>query len=286
MNAPAVIRLLLADGSADGFRVLDKSGWTGRCLVTSRADYARVRTREEWSRPGVYLLQGPQDGEERPRLYVGEADDVRARLDTHARDRDWWTLAVAFTSKDDTLNKAHVRYLESRLIARARETARVTLDNSTVPPTPPLSEADRAEADGFLAELLVIAPLTGVVAFEPLQEVARGRPLLEVKGAGGAAARGRETPEGFVVHAGSHARTDLVRSVQGTSLSTLRDRLVSSGVLREDGAVLVFDRDHLFASPSTAAAVVLGRTANGRVEWRAADGRTLKELQEEALPPP
>jgi hypothetical protein len=35
-----------------------------------------------------------------------------------------------------------------------------------------------------------------------------------------------------------------------------------------------------FSSPSTAAAVVLGRSANGRVEWKAADGRTLKEIQE------
>jgi Domain of unknown function (DUF4357) len=41
-----------------------------------------------------------------------------------------------------------------------------------------------------------------------------------------------------------------------------------------------FSQDYSFSSPSTAAAVVLGRSANGRVEWKAADGRTLKEIQE------
>ncbi len=285
MTAPAVIRLLLADGSAEGFRILDKSNWTGRCLVTSRADYARVRVRDEWGRPGVYLLQGPPEADTRPKLYVGEADDVRNRLDEHARKKDWWTLAVAFTSTTDTLNKAHVRYLESRLIGLARDAGRSTLDNGTVPPVPPLSEVDRAEADGFLAELLVVVPLAGVAAFERLQEPAQGRPLLRAKGAGGADGRGRETPEGFVVEQGSRARRTVVASVQGTWVSESRDRLLVAGVLREDGDTYVFDRDHLFPSPSAAAAVVLGRSANGRVEWRAEDGRTLKQLQEEQLPP-
>jgi len=39
---------------------------------------------------------------------------------------------------------------------------------------------------------------------------------------------------------------------------------------------------YLFASPSLAAGVMLGRPANGRVEWKAADGRTLKDIQDAA----
>ena len=37
--------------------------------------------------------------------------------------------------------------------------------------------------------------------------------------------------------------------------------------------------DYVFASPSTAAMVMLGRTSNGRVEWKTAAGQTLKALQ-------
>jgi len=49
-------------------------------------------------------------------------------------------------------------------------------------------------------------------------------------------------------------------------------------VLGLQGGLYQFTQDYSFSSPSTAA--VLGRSANGRIEWKAADGRTLKELQE------
>jgi hypothetical protein len=44
-----------------------------------------------------------------------------------------------------------------------------------------------------------------------------------------------------------------------------------------------FAQDYVFSSPSTAAAVVLGRSANGRIEGKDAQGRTLKALQEKEL---
>ena len=63
MPRPAVIRLFLAQGTAEGFRMIEKSNWTGLGLVSSRADYLDARQREEWARPGVYLLTA--DGKER-----------------------------------------------------------------------------------------------------------------------------------------------------------------------------------------------------------------------------
>jgi len=50
--------------------------------------------------------------------------------------------------------------------------------------------------------------------------------------------------------------------------------------LELDAGLYRFTQDYSFSSPSTAAAVVLGRSANGRIEWKDAQGRTLKELQE------
>src|SRR5690242_18054599 len=101
---PSSIRVFLADGRADGLRLVEKSNWTGLALVCARADYGRVRQREEWSRPGVYLLTGAAtDATLRHRLYVGEADDVRDRVDNHAKNKDFWTTVIAFTSKDENL---------------------------------------------------------------------------------------------------------------------------------------------------------------------------------------
>ena len=59
----------------------------------------------------------------------------------------------------------------------------------------------------------------------------------------------------------------------------MRQRLVATGVLRPEGAKVVFERDHLFRSPSAAAAALLGRTANGWMEWKSEDGRTLGDIK-------
>lgn len=236
----------------------------------------------EWSRPGVYLLSGPSAGETtKDRLYIGEADDVRDRLDNHFRNKDFWTTVIAFTSKDDNLNKAHVRYLEARLIEVASQADRATVENGTAPPQPRLSEADRADMDGFLAEMLVILPVLGVVAFESVARAAPPADLLRLTGKQ-AAATGADGPEGFVVFADSLGRLGEVPSIHGY-LSAMRQRLLLEGVLRPDGVGLRFAKPFIFDSPSTAAGVVLGRSANGRIEWKDAQGRTLKERQEAAL---
>ena len=278
---PAVIRLFLAEGRPDGFRMVERSNWTGLGLVCSRADYLHARRREEWSRPGVYFLSASGSHEERARLYVGEADDVRDRVDNHVKNKDFWTSVVAFTSKDGNLNKAHVRYLEARLLNLAAQADRVALVNSTAPPLPRLSEADIAEIEGYLSEMLVILPLLGVVAFEALERQAPAGQRLTLSGKN-AQGTGDDTSEGFVVFEGSLARADEVPSI-GAGTTRLRARLLADGVLVPAGEHLRFTKPHLFDSPSTAAAVLLGRTANGRIEWKDAQGRTLKQVQDAAL---
>ena len=59
----------------------------------------------------------------------------------------------------------------------------------------------------------------------------------------------------------------------------MHQRLLAEGVLEDRGGQLVFVRDHLFKSPSGAAAAVLGRTANGWISWRRADGQSLSEVK-------
>jgi uncharacterized protein DUF4357 len=61
----------------------------------------------------------------------------------------------------------------------------------------------------------------------------------------------------------------------------LRQELVGNGVMVADGAGYRFSQDYVFSSPSAAATVILGRSANGRTEWKDAQGRTLKALQEQ-----
>ena len=99
----------------------------------------------------------------------------------------------------------------------------------------------------------------------------------------GITARGQRTPTGFVVFKGSHAGAahrptapQYARFVVAT-----RDAFVKDGTLKKDGDRLVFTRDVEFSSPTAAAAVVHGGTANGLTAWKDKAGRTLKEIEDE-----
>lgn len=281
MSRPTSIRIFLADGSPDGIRVIEKSNWTGRAVVASRAQLLGALQRDELTRPGVYVLAGPDD-DGSSRLYIGEADALGDRLRSHAKTKDFWTWFVAFTSADENLNKAHVRYLEARLLALARAAKQWELDNTTAPSDPPLSEADRADADWFLQEMLLIYPILGIDAFEnaasdPTPAAAVTDLVLEMREAD---ARGRETKDGFVVLAGSRARGTEVPSAKPW-LRDLRRQLMERGVLEADGEHFVLTQDYRFSSPSQAAAVLIGSAANGRKAWRTPDGRMLREVQAE-----
>jgi hypothetical protein len=276
---PTSIRIFLADGTPDGIRFVDKSNWVGRALVASRAQLGQALQRGEMGRPGVYLLLGSSEGGAE-RLYVGEADVLRERMKQHASHKDFWTRFIAFTSTDESLNKAVVRYLEARLIALAKAANQWELDNGSVPAEPPLSEADRADAEWFLAEMLVIYALLGVDAFEAAateEPASVGAELLYLSERGSEAI-GREVADGFVVLSGSRARATETRGI-GDYLRNLRRQLLERGVLVADGDHFVFAQDFRFASPSAAAGVVVGGSANGRTAWQDEHGVTLKKLQ-------
>jgi len=277
---PTSIRIFLADGTPDGIRIVYKSNWVGQAVVASRAQLGKALQREELSRPGVYLLLGPgETGAQR--LYVGEADVLRDRLKQHANGRDFWTRLIAFSSTDESLNKASVRYLEARLIELAKAANQWELDNGSAPAKPPLSEADRADAEWFLEEILVIYPVLGVDAFEaastdamPSDEV--GDLYLSQRGGKG---RGREVKDGFVVFKGSLARASETASVHAY-LHDMRRQLTERGILEPCDGYLVFTQDYRFPSPSMAAGVLVGGNANGRTAWKDREGTTLKKLQE------
>lgn len=272
------VTIFIPSGDPDGLRLVGKSNWIGQGLVFPRALFGDARKREELDRTGVYVLSGPGA---LPRVYVGEGDGVLSRLDDHARKKDFWTHAVVFTSKDHDLNKAHVQYLEARLVALANEAKRCVLENGNIPQLPVLSEADQADAEAFLEDVLLCLPIVGVSYFEKAKVTSAEDRDFFLKARGGAiAARGVDTPEGFAVRAGSTAAKTPVPSI-ATYLSDLRKALLDRGVLIDAGEVFRLAQDYTFNSPSTAAGVMLGRTANGRIEWKDAKGRTLKEVQQQ-----
>jgi hypothetical protein len=58
-----------------------------------------------------------------------------------------------------------------------------------------------------------------------------------------------------------------------------RNRLIEEGGLVKEGDKYVFIKDTEFSSPSSAAAVIHGGSANGLSAWVDANGKSLKDLQ-------
>ena len=190
---------------------------------------------------------------------------------------------MAFTSKDQNLNKAHVQYLEARLVAIANEAKRCELDNSNVPQLPSLAEADGADAELYLDDMLLCLPVIGVEFFEKPAAQAATAVSLRLSGKG-VEARGYEEAGGFVVRIDSRAVKDEVPSI-AAAITDLRKVLVTKGVLVEEKNTYRLTQDYVFNSPSQAADVLQGNSSNGREAWTDAQGRTLKKIQQSGAEP-
>lgn len=131
--------------------------------------------------------------------------------------------------------------------------------------------------------MLVIYRVLGVNAFEPLEYagVSLSSDLLHLKGKG-TTATGRLTSQGMLVLKGSIGRVDEVPSIH-TYGTTLRTGLKDAGTFITTDKGLELTKDYEFSSPSTAAMVLLGRTSNGRKEWKNAAGVSLGDLQAQDL---
>ncbi len=297
MSLPYVITILVTDGDPDGVRVVEKSNWTGRGLVFARSDLATAFG-HGISSPGIYVLVGDDPDEEfDQQIYIGQGEDVGKRLRQHQGDdnKEFWNETVVFVSGNESLNRAHISHLESSLIQLASAAKRARVANVNQPAIPRMAQIDTAIADGFLAEVLAIFPVLGIDSFDLPETKPSGR-LPETKPSGrlpetkpsgrhryfltgpSAKGEGEERSDGFVIFAGAKARRDEAASI-GKSSQRVRARLVASESLVVDGENYRLAEDTLFNSPSTAAKVLLGREANGRIEWKDANGVTLKQHQ-------
>jgi hypothetical protein len=167
MPDPFTIRIFVPDGDPEGVRIIDRMNWTGVGVVFPRSKWSEVRNRSEFARPGVYILVGYRGEEDDlPTVYVGQGDGTKGRIDQHLTQKDFWDRGIAFASQSGGLNRAHITWLEYALVNRADQANQCHLDNGNNPQEPALTEAEKADTQGFLKEILQILPLVGLRAFE------------------------------------------------------------------------------------------------------------------------
>jgi len=280
-SPPFYIRILVPTGNPDGLRIVEKSNWSGVGIVFNRSNFKEAVKRPEFEKTGVYVLIGNDEESGSKTIYVGEGDPVKSRLNQHYSNKDFWTWAVFFVAKDDSLNKAHVQHLESQLLTLARNAKLCKLDNGTEPNPPTLSEADTVFVESFLRDIISIFPLLNLNVFEMAFVSAGVKELLYVD-AKGVKATCYEDAKGFIVLKGSEAVLKETNSLN-KYISASRKDLVEKGVLALIDSKYIFTQDYAFNSPSNASDLILGGSTNGRTCWKNSKGIMLKELQEAAV---
>lgn len=280
MKFGKTIKIFLIDGDPNGRMSCELSNWSGKAYKIPRVKIKDCSDRDDLNGTGVYLLFG-KDDEGKEQVYIGEAESILKRLSQQLTSKDFWNETIVFISKDENLNKAHIKYLENRLYELAKLAKRYRVENSVNPTQSSISESDRAEMEEFIEYIKMLVNTLGHKVFEEKREFKpkNKQDIFFIKGARGAEGKGEPTSDGFVVFKGSKAAVSTVSSMT-TSLITIRKRLIDDGVLVFIDENLEFPEDFIFSSPSTAASILLGRNANGLAEWKLNDGRTLKEFEE------
>jgi hypothetical protein len=253
MKFGKTIKIFLIDGDPNGRMSCELSNWSGKAYKIPRIKIKDCTDRDDLTNTGVYLLFGKND-DDKDMVYIGESESILKRLNQHLTQKDFWNEAIIFISKDENLNKAHIKYLENRLHEIAKSANRYKLDNSIIPTQSSISESDRAEMEEFIEYIKMLVNTLGHKVFD------------------------EKTSDGFVVFKNSKASLTTVKSISPNFL-VFRQKLINDGVLVNKGEYLEFIDDYIFSSPSSAAVIITGRNSNGPLEWKNSSGKSLKEFE-------
>lgn len=271
------IELFLVNGTADSLVTAELSNWNGKAIKIPRTEVLNCN-RDDVRGIGVYfLLCQEDDGSDS--VYIGEAEVIQDRLIQHIRDyqsgkeKYYWNTAVIFVGRD--LNKALIRYLENRLVEIAKECGRYSILTKSTYKNTVLKESQVASMEEFIDNVKVLINTLGYKVLVPVPQATDETTYLYCKGSG-AEAKGFVSAGGFTVLKDSVVSTHLVPSfeVHAKNWFEMRNRMENDGLIVNRK----FTKDYEFSSPSAASTVILGRSSNGNVDWRTADGTKLKEL--------
>ena len=289
------INLFLMDGTATGRVKCTLANWTGVAYRIPRTDLDKCREREDLSQSGVYFLFGVSEQSDKNVVYIGQAgarkngEGILYRLQEHKRniEKDYWTEAVVFTTSNNSFGPTEISYLENRFCVLSTAANRYIVKNGNEPTIGNVTEEKESELEEFLEYAQIVMGALGHKVMEPLAD----RPILSSsvqsiietetlvlylkkksrKNNIEVEASCLRTAEGFVVKTGSYIEDDSSDTISSGIKEMRKNALLN--------AERILQEDLLFKSPSSAASFVIGRSANGYLEWKTLDGKTLKEVE-------
>lgn len=288
------INLFLMDGTSSGRIKCTLANWTGVAYKIPRTELEKCKGRDDLSQSGVYFLFGTSEESGENVVYIGQAgvrkngEGILYRLLEHKRnpDKDYWTEAVVFTTSNNSFGPTEISYLENRFCSLATEAKRYIVKNGNEPTSGNITEEKESELEEFIDYAKIVMGTLGHKVFERLfnnraidiiPDVSNESEMLlylkrkSKKSGQIIEAQCKRTSEGFVVLKGSHIEIIDSESIP-TGIKDMRKR-----ARIDENSILL--EDVLFRSPSYAASFLIGGHTNGLIDWKTADGKTLKDIE-------
>jgi len=283
------INLFLMDGEPSGSIKCTLANWTGVAYKIPRTELEKCKERDDLKQSGVYFLFGVDEETNESVVYVGQAgvrkngEGILYRLQEHKRksDKDYWTEAVVFTTSNNSFGPTEISWLENRFCSLAANAKRYSVKNGNDPNLGNVTEEKESELEEFVDYAKIVMGVLGHKIFEPLTETVSNEKqddsavdesiyFFKRKDTD---AKGKTTSEGFVVLEGSVVRMSIRPSCPDSVKS---DREKHKNAIGENG---ILNASILFKSPSGASSFVNFGSSNGNIDWKTANGKTLKDVE-------
>jgi hypothetical protein len=278
-----VVKIFITGKDPRSLRTVELDNWTGVAIAGQPEFFKKALEAEVLARSCVYLLIKSGADDDLPEIYVGESDDFSQRYTNGKFPIEFDTFLI-FTSKDDNLTRAHVKWLEEKLWAILKgNSGKVVVTNANTPTSSNLPRADIATMQTYLGNMIYVLEALGYDLFsvqertsaassKQADEARSQTPSLAID----LYAALPNKPEdraylryedgSYVLKAGSLINGKITDSLPA-NVRKLREQLIQDGSLVDRGDRLELTRDLPFSKPSPASALTKGRGSTGYRDW-------------------
>ena len=276
-----VITMILKNGNPTGIIQANVDEWIGVSYKIPRNKVKEAKELKSIDNSGVYILFGIDEETGDNRAYIGETEDIYSRLLQHYKLKEFWTECIVFISQDNSLNKAHIKYIENKLYEKACKIRRYKIENDNRPTKSSLDDADKIRAIKFYEKIKMLTSMYGYRVFDEIvdkENKIEEEKILYLTNNKIQYAKGIITDEGFVILKDSRLKEGISESISPSLLNFTERERSSNDIVNGK-----FIRDHLCSSPSMAGVIILGRNCNGYDKWKNKNGKKLRDIAGEKL---
>ena len=268
------LEIIYHNGQPDGIRSIRRHLSTMTTYVIPRPLLSEAKKLSGINRPGIYYLISENDDNKIAQIYIGQTRNGVVRLDDHNRSKDFWNKAIMFLADSKTFSLDMISGLEAYAIGKAHDAKRYKVENS-VNPKYEIDEYDLPLIEEVYEEIQFIMATQGYKMNNAKSSIDESKVLHTTRN--GISAFGIYNGESFDVLEGSQIDLD-AEFFEWKSIKTQRQNSFNNGEIIQKDEKYYITVSITFKNPSAAAVFVLGHNANGWLEWKDKDGKTLDEL--------